>query len=255
MIIQNVYAVYFSPTGNSKSVLKLMLSQIEKTKHEIDLTPYKNRNNSYSFSEKDLLIIGIPVYGGRVPTTAEERIKLLKGNNTPVVLVITYGDIHYFSAIFELKQIVNANGFITVGAAAIVAKHSVVEEIARDRPNAKELENTLNFTRQIIQKISNSTKFENITLRGKKIAFPQNMLPIKPYGNKKCTHCGTCVKLCPTQAITNPRKKASVECIRCMRCIKYCPQNARTYGDIKKTIAKIFLTIASHKEKESEFFM
>lgn len=73
-------------------------------------------------------------------------------------------------------------------------------------------------------------------------------------GNKKCTSCGSCSKLCPTHAITNPRKKAGSTCIRCMRCIKICPQKARTYGKIKEMVAKLFLIIVSHGEKQSEFF-
>ena len=105
MNIQKTTGVYFSPTGTTKTVIKRVLSEFESEREEIDLTPYESRNKSRSFGENELVIIGIPVYGGRVPVTAEERIKLLRGNNTPAVLAATYGNIHYFNALFELGSI------------------------------------------------------------------------------------------------------------------------------------------------------
>ena len=70
MNVKKVYAVYFSPTGATRSVINSMLSGFSISQEEIDLTPYENRDNSYSFGEDELVIIGIPVYGGRVPITA-----------------------------------------------------------------------------------------------------------------------------------------------------------------------------------------
>lgn len=232
-----------------------MLAEFDIPKEEIDLTSYKNRNCSYTFNESDLVIIGIPIYGGRIPSVAEDRIKLMKGNNTPVVLVATYGNVHYSNAIFDLQQIVNANGFITVAAAVVVSEHNVVKGIATGRPNPHELVAISSFTKRVYEKIIFSNNFENIIIKGEMSSSPRDIMPIKPYSNKKCTYCGVCSKLCPTQAINDPRKIAGKTCIRCMRCIKYCPQNARTYGKPKEIVARLFLIIASHGEKQTEFFL
>lgn len=35
-----------------------------------------------SFTENDICVIGVPSYGGRVPSIALERMKAYKGNNT-----------------------------------------------------------------------------------------------------------------------------------------------------------------------------
>ena len=53
MNIQKVYAVYFSPTGTTKSVTKSMLTEFDTKREEIDLTPYESRNHSYSFNEDE----------------------------------------------------------------------------------------------------------------------------------------------------------------------------------------------------------
>ena len=256
MTVQKVSAIYFSPTGTTKSVIKHMLTGFDTQQEEIDLTPYENRSNTYSFNENELVIIGVPVYGGRVPSAAENRIKLLKGNRTPAVLVINYGNIHYFNALFELWNIADTKCFITIAAAIVVSEHNVVKGIASGRPNAQDLSAVLSFAKQVQVKLSQSNSIENIVLQGKVPKTPRNTQPIKPHGNMKCTSCGVCGKLCPVHAIDDPRKTAGQACIRCMRCVKYCPQNARTYGQLMKVGAKLLLSFnSSGKEKQPEFFI
>ena len=256
MNIQKVYTVYFSPTGTTKSVTKAMLAEFDIRREEIDLTPYESRDNSYSFNEDELVIIGIPVYGGRVPITAENRIKLLKGNDTPVVLVATYGAIHYSNILRELQQIVNPNGFITIAAAAVVAEHNAAKKIATGRPDEEDLTAISTFTNQVYTKALQSDSFDNIVIKRKIPGLLRNKYPVLPYGDKKCNNCGLCARQCPVQAIDNPRKKAGKGCIRCIRCIKYCPQNARTYVKLMAVGVSLLLSIVSGgKEKQPEFFL
>ncbi|MDR0490818.1 MAG: EFR1 family ferrodoxin [Oscillospiraceae bacterium] len=255
MNIQKITGIYFSPTGTTKSVIKHILSEFEAEREEIDLTPYESRNQSYSFNENELVIIGIPVYGGRVPITAEERIKLLSGNNTPIVLVATYGSIHYSNALFELGSIVAERGFTTIGAAIVVSEHNAVSGIAIGRPNAHDLSAVSSFIAHIQDKLTHSSSIESIVLKGTMPKIPRAKQPLWPHGDKKCTHCGVCNKLCPAQAIDDPRKKAGRACIHCLRCVKNCPQKARTYGKLLKVGAKLLLALnGSGREKQSEFF-
>jgi len=45
---------------------------------------------------------------------------------------------------------------------------------------------------------------------------------------KKCTGCGTCVDICPAQAIKIEKEKAVIndDCVECGACINECPQGA-----------------------------
>ena len=256
MNIKKVYAIFFSPTGTTKTVTRHLLAGFETTREEIDLTPYESRNNSYSFDEDELVILGIPVYGGRVPIVAEERIKLLSGSNTPVVLVAVYGGIHYSNVLRELQQIVNPNGFITIAAAAVVAEHNVAGRVASGRPDARDLAAISDFAGQVYKKAMQADDFANIIIKSKAPVLLRNKYFILPCGDKKCIGCGVCVKSCPVQAIDDPRKKAEKVCIHCMRCIKYCPQNARTFLKPLMAGVRLFLSlVSSGKEKQPEFFL
>ncbi|MBB3186506.1 4Fe-4S binding protein [Microbacter margulisiae] len=46
---------------------------------------------------------------------------------------------------------------------------------------------------------------------------------------EKCTGCGTCVSICPTDAIRLMQGKAFIEealCRNCRKCVRMCPENA-----------------------------
>jgi len=45
---------------------------------------------------------------------------------------------------------------------------------------------------------------------------------------KKCTGCGTCVEICPVQAIRIEKEKAVIEddCVECGACMYECPNGA-----------------------------
>ena len=74
MKIQSIKTVYFSATGNTKKVVKLIGETIAKNMNlsykEIDFTLPQAHKDSYEFTKEELVIFGTPVYGwlGEVPS-------------------------------------------------------------------------------------------------------------------------------------------------------------------------------------------
>ena len=60
---------------------------------ELNLTNFEYKDFIYSFEEDDIVLLGSPVYGVRVPKSAKNRFNGLKGNNTKIdlKLKINYG--------------------------------------------------------------------------------------------------------------------------------------------------------------------
>ena len=104
MNIKQITGVYFSPTGNTKTAVELIAAQLSSQQSLLDLTGPGKRPD-YHFLENEAVIIGVPVYGGRVPAVAAERLKKLHGRKTAAVLVVTYGNRAYEDALLELKLI------------------------------------------------------------------------------------------------------------------------------------------------------
>ena len=137
-------AVYFSPTGNTKKSVEAMAQALDEKFRTVNLTVPEENGGTASFpqiqfSGEDFVIFGMPVYGGRLPVPAAERLAEIRGNQTPCVLVVTYGNRHYDDALAELQDICTAQGFVVKGAAALVGRHTY-GEIQMDRPDAADLE-------------------------------------------------------------------------------------------------------------------
>ena len=73
MKMQSVKLVFFSPTGTTKAVVQGIARGINPgTVEELDITRPDARKQPLQTSEQELLIVGVPVYMGRVPALAGE---------------------------------------------------------------------------------------------------------------------------------------------------------------------------------------
>ena len=90
MKINGVKAIYFSATGNTKSVIELFCKAFDEPAEYLDVTD--NEEYGCETDKNTLAVIGVPPFGGRVPAIAAERIKNIRGNNTPAFILTTYGN-------------------------------------------------------------------------------------------------------------------------------------------------------------------
>ncbi len=200
------------------------------------------------------------MYSGRVPKTFRQRLNGIKGQRTFAALIATYGNREYEDALLEMKNLTEENGFLTVGAAAVVTEHSVIRSIAAGRPDAKDMVFIEGFCWELKKKIAGITSDESFTklyVPGKEPYRKYMELPMVPVAAASCTACGFCVKRCPVGAISeqNPRKTDKEKCIGCMRCVRICPQKARHLSKIKMAAGECYLSSAKRIRKEPEMFL
>lgn len=254
MEIGKTYAVYFSPTCNSKKSAVAVARGLEGELTEIDLTLEKTLS-SFKFTCHDVVVFGFPVYGGRILKEALKRLKLIQGDHTPCIITVTYGNRHYDDALLELFDFVKKQGFIPLAGAALVGEHTY-GKIQVGRPNHDDLYRDELFGSLVRLKLRNDN-FSFVSVPGR---YPYKKGgqggSFRPDTNSKCNKCGQCVKMCPVNAIANDCKSINEKCISCFRCIRSCPVNAKNMDHDKKyqEFAKEFSERLS-EARENEYFI
>ena len=147
--------IYFSPTGTTKTIVNEITKYFSRKKEEYDLLN-NPPEEEISFGNEDFLVVGMPVYAGRIPAVCAESLSKIKGNNTPVIAAVIYGNRDYDDALLELKTILGENGFIVISAGAFIAQHSIFPGVGYLRPDIKDKQAVRRLTK------NNSEKFKSI---------------------------------------------------------------------------------------------
>ncbi len=266
MPLTTVKLVYFSPTETTKKVLESIANGIQANKIEhLDLTRKSKLKETDNAAEKELAIIGVPVYGGRVPLVAIERLKQLKAEHTPAVLVVVYGNREYEDALVELRDLVSENGFIPIAGAAFIGEHSFSTEetpIADGRPDEIDLEKAESFGKDInsvLEQFYQNNNTSTLNIPGNHPYRERSpKLAISPTTNEElCTKCEICFNVCPTFAISiNSTIMTNQEsCIVCCACVKNCPSGAREIVHPRMDQITEWLQSNCSQRKEPEIYM
>ena len=113
---------YFSPTGTSRRVAEAVGRGLNCAQTVVcDAT---HDAVSVAAERGDAAVFAVTVYGGHAAPLALRRLDAVRGDGTPAVVVVLYGNRAYEHAACELADFVAARGFVPVAAAAFVGEHS-----------------------------------------------------------------------------------------------------------------------------------
>lgn len=253
------HLVFFSPTHTSAKIARAVGDGIGMGRRmETDLTLDESADPIEITNA--LTVIAAPVYGGRVAPVALKRLKRLKGNNAPAILIAVYGNRDYEDALIELRDTAVELGFTPLSAGAFIGEHSYSTTnmpIAAGRPDASDLQIAFQFGQDSLKKLKEKTAVTSPELQaacklkslGGKLSillssfFIKGTSPYKivqagkpacPVCTEACFVCGECVEVCPTHAISISKDGSQIEtdinrCIKCCACVKECPNEARVF--------------------------
>lgn len=265
--------MYFSPTGTTKKIIFETADQISKklkvnSFKTIDFTLPAIRKNQLSFTKEDLVVIGVPVYAGRVPNVLLKFLNSFSGDKTLCAAVVLYGNRNYDDALIELRDILDSRGFIVIGAGAFIGQHSFSKTLGKDRPDELDMIIVEKFADKIFNKINQQNNFQSIDVKGNRPYRPYYVVKnekneplydfrkITPKTNDNCTDCKICVNLCPMGSIDyDDVSLINGICIKCCSCIKNCPFEAKYFDDFDFIMHKEDLEQTYKEKKEPEFFI
>ncbi len=228
----NIHQLTFSPTGGTRRVSELLCRAFEAESYITELCT-KAENLKYpSVNADDLVVISMPVYAGRLPALAVERLKGVKANGCKCVVVAVYGNRAYEDALVEMQDVATEMGFRVIAAVAAIAEHSICRMYGAGRPDMQDAKELASFGLRILNKFKNVRSPTPLELSGNRPYKPGCSGPY-PVANDDCAKCGICAAECPTGAISleNPRDNNQELCIGCMRCVSVCPTQSRGIGE------------------------
>lgn len=259
-MINRVCNIFFSPTGTTRNITREVCNAFNLPVEEYDLTKPDKRNQiqNLSFNSNDIVIVGIPVYAGRIPVFFKKYLSKFKAENTPTVYIAVYGNRDYDDALLELKNTMQKLGFNGIAAGAFIGEHSFTNEVATNRPDSEDLAKARNFGVEINKNLKKLLN-KDLEVKGN---FPyREIVPsqaIIPETNASCNSCGLCAELCPMAAIdfNNFNDVNPDLCIKCHSCVKNCPQDAKEFNsEYIKQIQKKLIDNFSINRKEPELFL
>ena len=274
--IRKIEAAFFSPTGNVKKIVWNVAETMGKTLgvpvDYFDFTAKTIREKKKVCGCDTLLIIGLPVYAGRVPNKILPFIQEnLKGEDALAFPIVSFGNRSFDDALMELSLELENNGFRNIATMAIVSEHAFAKDLAAGSPTKSEIREIVEFTKSVAEDLENIAKKlslgETLEVDGNNPVGPYytplgidgqpaKFLKAKPKTDpEKCIDCGACARSCPMQSINydNVFEVPGI-CIKCQACVDICPTDAKYFDDEAFLSHKEMLEKTYSEKKTSKFY-
>jgi NAD-dependent dihydropyrimidine dehydrogenase PreA subunit/flavodoxin len=270
---KKIHTLYFSATGTTEKVVTGIANKISASwdqqagVHRVNFTLPEARKNPVSFAEEDLVVVGVPVFAGRVPNVLLKYLNTIKGSGALAVCVVVYGNRNYDDALIELKDILESDGFKVIAGGAFIGEHSFSDTLAKNRPDEQDMAVVHHFAGQIYQKIAARDEIQTVVVTGNRPyrdyykpkdqdGNPFDFRKIVPKTSDDCIDCKLCASVCPMGSIHAEDVSEIIGiCIKCCACVKQCPAGAKYFDDERYLRHKEEIETAFARRKEPEFFL
>lgn len=167
--MKKLYTIYFSATGTTqKCVEKVCAGLGMKPVSEFNLTDNFNTELP-EFTVDDVVVVGMPVYGGRVPAVVIDALSHLKGNGAAAIALVVYGNRDYDDALLELTDVLTDRDFHIVGAGAFIGQHSIFPKVGAFRPDLSDEQCLIKFGKECMNAIMEDNLASEVPyIKGKK---------------------------------------------------------------------------------------
>lgn len=244
------FIVFSSPAGSTGIVAETInkcLGRHHVTAIMLDLgqgdDDSKVLDSIQAAGKQACLFIGSPVYRDvAVPPIVSFIDRLPSMDAAMAVPFVTWGQACSGVALWQMGSALKQKGFSVVGAAKVLAVHSMMWQASTpagqghpDKSDLQEIEKLVQtllhrFESADFKPLSSDTLDYQPPVRAEqmknKMDAPWMNVP-KNVNTEKCSQCGVCKDVCPAAAVgLDPYPKFNRNCFDCFNCIRLCPEDA-----------------------------
>ena len=182
-MIRRVTGLYYSPVGGTAIMTERLTKRIGEllgadSPEDISVGCYDllgEQASGMTIDDETIVVIGMPVYVGKLPLPAAEAMEKVRGNGAMAIAAVSYGSRSYGNALYELKTLVEGLGFRLVGAGAFLISYMALRGSSRSMAPSLDLDSIKDFSDAVSGKIKR--------LSGTEIAeFRIEPAPVEVYG-------------------------------------------------------------------------
>ncbi len=241
----NIKIIYFSQTGNTRTVAKEMASVCRKAGHTVQTIAFKNVTYD-DFNSADLIGVGAPCFESQAPTPVREYLHNLPFLDGKKAFVFSTSSGAPGRVLWDLTKPLQLKGAVVLGGFLCrgVCSYPMPCIVGRfpDHPNQTDLKNARKFAASLLKHMASGSSTPMADSHPDALRHGlglYNMMgvifkdPLKrfimprPRADDTCNACEWCVKECPTNSMRlNPEPEITDTCIRCYRCMNGCPNQA-----------------------------
>ena len=252
---KNVLIVYFSPAGSTRHVAGVIEKQFRALGTDVwvlDLGECRDGATQISqqieeSKDNSCLFIGSPVYVSHAVPPVMECIAGLKENTGAfAVPFVTWGGACSGISLFEMGKALLNKGITVLGAAKILAVHSLMWQLehplGKGHPDANDDQMVGDLVNHIHHKLHSDvpkgiklsdlayqTKENHLEMEKVSLEAAKADMPGRNIDTQLCTQCQICQDVCPVDAIAlTPYPEFGNRCVFCFSCVRECPEKAIT---------------------------
>ena len=272
---KRVFIVYFSAAGFTRHIAEVMEKRFKVLGLEpslYDLADNRGLCQTISRQIQRLgndccLVVGSPVYVSHAATPIMQFISSLASiDGSYAVPFVSWGGASSGISLFEMARELSRKGFKILGAAKILAVHSLMWQLENPlgmgHPNSEDEK----VIEQLVEEISNKmqsggekevelsrlayqSKEAHIEMEKVTLEKAKAHMPTRAVEEEICSQCKVCAEVCPTDSVTLvPYPVFGKECVYCFNCMRSCPEGA-IIADLAEVWQRIRDRAAFFKER------
>lgn len=235
-----VLLFFFSGTGNTYYVSKMIQERFLKENYECDLYAIEALDDvNNMIIQADLIGVGYPIYGSMMPENVEAFLKALKPIKKQAFVFCTQA-MYSGDGANIAKKVLRTKGFDVRWCAHVNMPNNITDYKLLPTKEVKYEK----LEKRVKKKLS---RFVGAIIRNKRLRKGENVfslglglvqrVPFRKVRDKfkealkvsgACDLCKLCVRICPTQNFVIEDDKLTMKhtCYLCYRCINHCPKHA-----------------------------